>query len=174
MGRICVGEVVKPQGIKGEIKVKPFSDDLDNLSGQDELYLNGKRYGVKAARADKGMIFYALEGVDRNIAEQLRGAKVEVDEECAAELEDGEYYIKDLIGCEVFAGSVSVGKVTDIDSYGAADVYTVIDNSALPDGGKAKVVRFPFLRRIIVSVDIKLKKIVLDAQGFEEVSVYED
>lgn len=168
MEKVCIGEIVKPHGVKGEVKVKPFSDDLNNLTKQKKVFVNGEELAVNGARQSGGMVFYALEGVDRDRAERLKGGQVFIDIGSAAKLGADEYYIKDLLGCEVWADDTPVGRVTDIDGYGSADVYTVKDR------GNDRVVRFPFLQSIIVDIDIAAKKITLDKKGFLQVCVYED
>ena len=101
-----LGQVLKPQGIRGEIKLRPYTDDLERFGALSHVFLkNGKNYEkreVQSARVYKEFAFLKLEGTeDRNAAELLRGKKIYIDRENAAPLEDGACYIADLIGLRI-------------------------------------------------------------------------
>ena len=100
---------------------------------------------------------------DRNAAELLRGKEVEAERDDAPPLDEGTYYIVDLIGCEVSDESGKVyGTLTDVTSL-ASDVYTVSD-------GKEEL-RFPAVRGVVKSVDVQAKKIVLDGEILKQICV---
>ena len=81
-------------------------------------------------------------------------------------LDEGRYFIEDLLGClVVLSNGNKVGTVVDILQYGAADVY-------MCEGEKN--VSFPFLKDLVLAVDIQRQLITLDEKRFEEVCVYED
>ena len=84
----------------------------------------------------------------------------------AVKLEEGRYFIVDIVGCEVFVEDKSIGKVDEVLQNGAADVYVI------KSGDKECMV--PALKKLLVKVDCDAKKIILDKQVFEEVVVYED
>jgi len=164
--RITVGHVLKPQGIRGEIKIKPCLDDGAILLDLQQIYLNGKPMRILGGRADEDAVYLALRGVaDRNAAELLRGAVVEVDRDDLP-LEEGRYFIVDVLGCEVVTttGRV-VGTVKDI-TPAPCDIYTV----STPLGE----FMFPLAPGVLVDVDLKNKKVVVDDARFREVSEYAD
>ncbi|HEY8390446.1 MAG TPA: ribosome maturation factor RimM [Clostridia bacterium] len=164
--RMLIGTVLKTRGLKGEIKVKPFTDDIDNLLKVKNVYIDDINYKVLSSYESGGMVYLNLSKIcSIEDAQVLRGKDIYIDRQDAAPLENGGYYIVDILGCDVYTGQKYIGKVVDIEQYGAADVYTVKGE---------KVVRFPYLRKLVIQIDIENKKIVLDEKVFEEVSIYED
>lgn len=164
--RITVGHVLKPQGIRGEIKIKPCLDDGAMLLDLEQIYLNGKPMRILGGRADAEAVYLALRGVaDRNAAELLRGAVVEADRDDLP-LDEGRYFIVDVLGCEVVttAGRV-IGTVKDI-TPAPCDIYTV----SAPSGE----FMFPLAPGVLVDVDLENKKVVVDDARFREVSEYAD
>jgi 16S rRNA processing protein RimM len=115
-----------------------------------------------------GTVFLTLSGItDRNVAETFRGKFLRVTRENALPLEEGRYFIVDIIDCVVKTDEgVTVGKVTDVFSA-RTDVFTL----ACEDG---RVMRFPFLKDLVCSVDIENKLIIVKDKRLKEVSVYED
>ena len=96
---LVIGEVIKPQGILGEIKVKPYTDDVSRFQSLKEVYVCGETYRVLNARIAQDAVYLSLSGVpDRNAAERLRGKFLEVKRENAAPLAEGRYYIVDVLG----------------------------------------------------------------------------
>ena len=166
MEKILIGAVIKVHGIKGEIKVKPYTQNIDNLLKIKTIYIDDTEYKVMSAKERGGMVYMFLSRIyTMDDAQALRGKDIYIDRQYAAPLAQDEYYIIDVLGSDVFVEDEYIGKVADIDSFGAADVYTVKGD---------KTVRFPFLKRLVKKIDIKNKKIVLNKDVFGEVSVYED
>lgn len=165
--QIVIGEIVKAQGIKGEVKVSLFQNDFAYLSNMKQLYVNFVPYKVRSISLRALFAYIVFEGVDtRNIAETLVGKSVYIEKSDLPALGSDEYYISDIIGSSVFLDSgKSLGKVVDINNFGSADVYTVKGD---------RVVRFPFLKNIIKDVDTATKIIVIYEDKFNEVCVYED
>lgn len=91
MERLTIGEVLKPQGIRGELKIKTFTDFPEDVKAFGTVYIDEKPYKILSFRAGEGGFAYlGLRGVpDRNAAELLRGRKIEGDREDAPELEEG-------------------------------------------------------------------------------------
>ena len=127
MERLVIGEVLKPQGIRGEIKVKTFTESPEAVKEFGVVYIDDKEYKILSFRVGAdGAAYLGLRGVpDRNAAEWLRGKKLEGDRRDAPELEEGQYYIVDIIGlsCETEAGEV-LGVVKSIANL-SSDVYTI-------------------------------------------------
>lgn len=170
MDYITVGEVVKAQGIMGEIKVKPLTDNVERFKKLRVLYADGKPFKVLGLRIDRGFVFLRLQGVDdRNAAEELRGKFLQIDRVNAVDLDESEYFIADLIGCKLCTEDGDVlGEITDIfQNSGVVDVINVRGN----DG---KELRFPFLNRIVCEINIEQKKFTVYRKLLDEVCVYDD
>lgn len=165
--KVVIGRVARPRGIAGEVKIEPLTDDPRRFLSLKNVYVGGVTRKVVKAQVTPAGVFVALEGVgDRNAAETLRGALLEVERKDAVKPE-GRQFIADLIGCEVrLQSGRAVGVLSDILQYGAADVYVV-------KAGK-KTVMFPALKRLFVCEDPESGVIVLDDKAFDEVAVYED
>ena len=165
--RIEIGKVLKAQGIKGEVKLACFVDDAAMLKSVKQVYIGSKTYSVAHFRADGAFCYLLLDGVsDRNSAEALRNWTVYADKESVS-VADGRYFIDDLVGCTVtLDNGTNVGVVKEILQNGAADVFVC-------DGEEGEVL-FPFLKDLVVNVNIASKQITLDGKRFGEVAVYED
>ena len=167
-GFLKVGLITKPQGIKGEVKVNPLTDDLTRFNGLKEVYIDGVKHKVIRARIGAGYVILALSGIpDRNVAETLRGKFLCVDRANAVELEEGRYFIVDVEGCTVLTDvGKKIGVITEITSA-RTDIITVKTDDN-------KVLRFPFLKDLVVSVDVDNKTFTVNEKRFLEVSCYED
>ncbi|MDE7158191.1 MAG: ribosome maturation factor RimM, partial [Clostridiales bacterium] len=161
---LLVGEVLKPQGIRGEIKVKPFTDSAEDYKEFKRIFLDGEEYKILSVRAGAGEVYLALRGVpDRNAAELLRGKKITVPREEAPEPEEGRYYIADLLESEVLTeAGEKIGKLIDI-RQAATDIYTVQSGE--------KEILFPAVKGVIIQIDVENKQITVDKKRFEEVAV---
>lgn len=165
---ITIGQIVRAVGIRGEIKVKPLTDDAERFSALRLVYLENKPYRIAACRFDKDYVILRLQGIDdRNAAEAVKDKFLQIDRINAVPLDEGSYFIADIEGCKLFTDDgTEIGKVTEVNQYGAADVFTVV--------GGGKTVRFPFLKKMIVKVDVESGIIVVNKNIFDGVSVYED
>ena len=163
-----VGLIVKPQGIKGELKVQPLTDDINRFKKLKNVIIDGKNFRVTSAIIAGNAVLLSVFGVsDRDTAESFRGKFISVDRENAVPLEEGRYFIADIIGCTLKTdhGSV-VGEVIDVTSA-RTDIFTV----KCTDG---VIMRFPFLKDAIVCVDVENKLIVLKAKRLSEIACYEN
>lgn len=173
MEYLQIGEIVRPQGIKGEVKLRAMSSDPDRYARLERVYLLVKgeyvAHEVIKGRCAGGFAVLQLRGVkDRNEAETLRGVKVFVDREHAIELHEDENFVADLIGLNaVDTQGHAIGRLTDVLSPNSVcDVY-VFDT---PRGE----MMIPALKRVVAAVDLEGKKIVLDEAVLPEVAVWED
>ena len=91
MGRLIIGEVLKPQGIRGELKVKTFTDFPENVKAFGTVYIEDTPYKILSFRVGTdGAAYIGLRGVpDRNAAELLRGKKIEGEREDAPPVDEG-------------------------------------------------------------------------------------
>lgn len=125
-----VGKLNNTHGIKGELKMQLWCDDIDFLKQFQTLYLDSsgaESVGVISVRRQKDGALIRLEGVDTiEKAEQLKGRLLYCDRN-DAQLDEGANYIADLIGCYVVDVQTEeeYGKVCDVLNYGSCDIYEV-------------------------------------------------
>ena len=155
-GRVALAAIAGAHGIKGELRLKLFSDSVEGLSRHQLLYVGGAQRRLLAVRDSGKTAVARFEGVDdRSAAEALRGALVEVDRSALPPLDEGEYYHADLIGLDAVdhAGN-QIGTVAAVENYGAGDLLEI----GLPDG---KTSLIPFREGIADLVD---GRILLDPE----------
>ncbi len=167
---LLIGTVIKPQGVKGEVKVKPETDDPARFLELTQVYVReGAGYATRAmtcTRVHDGFVYLQFAGAsDRDAAEALRGLVLYIDRAHATALPQDAEFICDLLGCEAFdQEGQRIGKLVDVLQPGANDVY-VLDT---PRGE----LMLPALKRVVLSVDVRAKRMVLDAAALAEVGVY--
>lgn len=154
--KIALAAVAGAHGIKGEVRLKLFSDSVESLSSHETLHVGGAERRLLAIRdSGKGAVA-RFEGIaDRGAAEALRGSLVEVDRSALPPLEDGEYYHVDLIGlAAVDSQGKAVGTVAGVENYGAGDLLDV----ELEDGRRSLI---PFKPGI---ADLDEGKVIVDPE----------
>ncbi len=163
-----VGLIVKPQGVKGEVKVQPLTDDISRFKKLNNVFIDGVSYKVINVKIADGFCILLLSGVtDRDTAEFFRGKYLEVERKNALPLPEGRYFIADIIGCKIiFDDGTPLGEVIDVISA-KTDIFTVKTVSN-------KTVRFPFLKDLTLSINVQEKVIVLQKKRYLEVCCYED
>lgn len=154
--RIALAAVAGAHGIKGELRLKLFSDSAESLSGHAKLYVGGAERRLLSIRDSGKTAVARLEGVeDRSAAEALRGSLVEIDRSALPPLEEGEYYHADLIGLPAVDGEGGlVGVVAAVENYGAGDLLEIERG-----GGKSSLI--PFKEGV---ADLQDGRIVLDPE----------
>ena len=154
--RIALAAVAGAHGVKGELRLKLFSDSVESLSRHQKLYVGGVERRLLSVRDSGKTATARFEGVDdRSAAEALRGSLVEVDRESLPPLEEGEYYHADLIGLPAVDGEGrDVGTVVAVENYGAGDLLEIEDAE-----GKRSLI--PFLDGI---ADIEGDRVLLDPE----------
>jgi 16S rRNA processing protein RimM len=165
--KIEIGAVAKPQGIKGELKIRLFADGFDSVSKVSEVEINSIIYEVENLRYAGGEeAILKVKGVDdRNFAETLRRYEVYASRS-QIKLGKGRYFIADVIGCDLYLDSgKKIGSIKDIVS-GNVDYYYLDTNE-----GEAV---FPLLSDLLISIDIENKKVTVKAKRFTEVVMYEN
>ena len=126
---LLIGEVLKPQGIRGEVKVKPVTCDPERFYDLAQVFFekNGQYepVQVRSARVDRSGAYLLLEGVsDRSEAETLRGQLIYIDREHAVQLPEDAEFICDLIGCHgADDEGRDLGELVDVMQPGGNDVY---------------------------------------------------
>ena len=156
MKRIALAAVAGAHGVKGELRLKLFTDSIDNLKRYGTIFLGGTERKLESVRPVSSGAVARIEGIaDRSAAEALRGSLIEVDRSALPPLEEGEYYHADLIGhpC-IDAQGRELGKVVGVENYGAGDLLEVET-----DGGKRFLI--PFKPAI---ADLEGDRVVLDPE----------
>ena len=126
-GRIALAAVAGAHGIKGEVRLKLFTDSAANLGRHDHLFVAGIDRELETLRGGGGGAVARFSGVnDRSAAEALRGSLVEVERSALPPLEEGEYYHADLVGIAcVDRDGAEVGSVVAVENFGAGDLLEV-------------------------------------------------
>ena len=125
--RIALAAVAGAHGVKGELRLKLFSDGVESLARHSRLYVGGRELALNDIKDGGKTAIARFEGInDRSAAEALRGSLVEVDRNQLPPLEEGEYYHADLVGlpCADEAGN-ALGTVAAIENFGAGDLLEV-------------------------------------------------
>ena len=158
---VAIGRVIKAHGLRGEVRVEQLSNVTGRFEFLDEVTLelkNGEcfHYDVEYTKIKGVYAIFKLNGIDnRDDAELLRGAYVNVSHERVAPLDDNSYYAFDLECMEVFDSSnKKIGFVKRVEHYPANDVI-VIEK-------KDEDIMIPAIREYIIDVNIKAKKLTVN------------
>ncbi len=156
---VVMGRVRAPHGLKGWIKIRPFTQEIEGLLDYPDWWLGGEgkwqQHRVAESAVHGSMVVARLDGfTDRDVAAQLRGRDVAVPRAAMPENREGEFYWNDLLGMQVCKrDAAKLGLVTKILETGAHAVLVV-------QGDKELLV--PFIRDVIVNVDLKARQLVVD------------
>ena len=125
--RVALAAVAGAHGIKGEVRLKLFSDSVDSLARHSRLFVAGRELAVLSVKGGPKTAIARFEGIaDRSAAEALRGSLVEVDRDALPPLEEGEFYHADVIGLPCVDGNGAlVGTVTAVENFGAGDLLEI-------------------------------------------------
>jgi 16S rRNA processing protein RimM len=155
---VLLAIVIGAQGLKGEVRVKAFTQTPDAIALYRSLHdRHGRRFTVTGARATKAgeAVLGIAEVGDRGTAESLRGVELFVDRAALPPTSREEYYHADLIGlrAEDREGR-ALGTVQAIHNYGAGDVIEIVR----PDGD---TVLLPFTRETVPVIEIDKSRIIV-------------
>lgn len=157
---IVIGKIVGSFGIRGELKIYPYTNDANMFLDLKEIYLKDKNDFLKkeitSVRKHKNMILIKFVGIE-NIDEGLSFINKELylQKEDLPELDEGENYIYELKACKVYEENGNyLGVVDDVFSTGAHDVYSIIDDTG-------KELLLPSIPDVILSKNILNKKIIV-------------
>lgn len=155
-----IGQIVNTNGLKGVLKVKPFTDDLKEFESFKSIYIQKKselvEFKIEKVWYVKNMVLLKLQGIDDiDEAEKYRNLYLKVERKALPKLPENSYYITDLIGCDVITeDGEDLGKIDDIFSTGSNDVYVVKDELG-------KQILLPAIKEVIKTVDIPNRKIIV-------------
>jgi 16S rRNA processing protein RimM len=158
--RLCLGVVVGTHGVRGVVKIKPFTEDPRDVGAYGPLTDQSGRhsYELTVHGVHKGQLLAGLSGIDdREAARALKGLRLHVARSALPEVgEEDAFYVADLLGLRVEGvDGTDYGTVTQVDDHGAGDVIEVTDVR-----GKIRV--WPFTREIVPTVDLADGRLTVD------------
>lgn len=154
-----IGKIVNTQGLKGELRVVPTTDDISRFELLDSVYVDKKgaisEFEIESVRYHKQFVLLKFKGVDdMTAAEKLKTCEVKITEDMALPLEENEYYIRDLYSMEVFTDEGErLGVISDIIFTGANDVYVIKNEESQ--------ILIPAIKQCILNVDAESNKMIV-------------
>lgn len=161
MEYIEIGQIVNTNGLKGVVKVNPFTDDISKFEDLKYVYIQLKnelkKVKIEQVRYNKNQVLIKLEGIDSiEEAEKYRNFYLKTEKESQEDLGEDTYYIVDLIGLDVYSDKNEyLGKIEDVFPTGSNDVYVVKDNLG-------KQILIPAIADVVKEVDLKNKKMTIN------------
>jgi 16S rRNA processing protein RimM len=157
--RIRVARIGAAHGIRGEVKLWPFTEDPLAVASYGELETEdgARRFEIEALRPGKDFLVARIAGVsDRDAAEKLTNLELFVPRDRLPEIEEADtYYHADLIGlAAVTADGVTLGTVTAIHNFGAGDIIEITPESGVP-------LMLSFTEAAVPKVDLQAKQILV-------------
>lgn len=155
-----IGQIVNTFGIKGEVKVKPFTDDIKRFDKLKKINIeqknSKKEYEIENIKYHKDMVILKLKGIDQiEQAELLRNSYLKIDRNEEEPLEENTYYIVDLLGLSVYTEEgILLGILDDIYNTGSNDIYVVKDSLG-------RQTLLPAIQDVIKEIDIENQKIIV-------------
>lgn len=160
-----IGQIVNTNGLKGYVKVMPFTDDITRFETLKTVYIVFKgemlEYKIENVRYAKNMVNLKFVGIDDiNDAEKYKGCYLKINRKDAKKLDKNTYFIVDLIGLNVYDENENkIGTLDDIFKTGSNDVYVVKQENG-------KQILLPAISKVIKEINIEQNKIVVDiSQG---------
>ncbi len=166
---LMIGTVLKPQGIRGEVKIKPYAARVEMFSSWKQVWLENSgsftAVPLKVTRIHDGFVYARLaDSTSAGDAEAFRGRDLYIDRAHAAPAENGEVYIADLIGCRAEDEDGNpVGVLTDVLQYGSVDTWVFRTSSG--------TLMAPALLTVFPEVDPAAGRILVCAEKLREVAV---
>lgn len=147
--RICIGKIINTHGIRGELKIDPYTHDLQRFSKIDKLYIgqNNEFFTIEKARNDHRFVYLTLHSYyNINDVLHLKNQLIFISEEERLPLPEDTYYIFDFIGKSVMDESNQViGQVVDIIENPANDILVVLTPSK-------EEILIPFVKEFIKNI----------------------
>ena len=155
-----VGQIVNTFGVRGQLKVKPFTDEMERFEELKTVYIckknEMKKVEIEEVKYHKDMVLLKVKGIDdMTEAEKYKGLFLKIDRKDAKKLPENTYFIADLLGLEVYTDEGELlGKVDDIFPTGANDVYVVKDELG-------KQILLPSIPEVLKEIDLEKEKIIV-------------
>lgn len=155
-----IGQIVNTFGIKGQVKIVPFTDDITRYDKLKEIYVEKKNelklFQIEQVNYKKNMVILKLKGIETvEEAEKLRNCYLKIDRKDAKKLSKDTYFIVDLLGLDVYTDEGKLlGKVDDIYNAGSSDIYVIKDELG-------KQILLPAIKDVLKEVDLENQKIIV-------------
>ena len=155
-----IGQIVNTFGVKGMVKVNPFTDDITRFDKLKKVYICKKasmeEVEIEEVKYHKNMVLLKIKGInDMNQAEKCKGLYLKIHRKDAIKLPKDTYFIADLLGLEVYTDEgVLLGKVDDIYNTGSNDIYVVKDDLG-------KQILLPWTKEVLKEISLEKEKIVV-------------
>ena len=154
-----IGQIVNTQGLKGEVRVYPYTDDINRFDELDYFYIDknlNNKYEVERVRYKGNMVIMKIKGIDSiELAEKLKTKNMYISREQGRELDEGEFFVSDLIGLDVFTvDGEKVGVLKDVLQHAINDVYVV--------SGGEKEYLIPSIEKFVPTIDLEQNKMIID------------
>jgi 16S rRNA processing protein RimM len=158
--RICVGAIAGAFGVKGEVRLKSFTSEPEDIADYAPLETEdgAMEFDVVIERRINNGLAVHLSGIStKEQADALRGVRLFVPRDRLPALPDDEFYHADLIGLPVFdTGGGELGRVKSVLNHGAGDLLEI------HGPGLKTTVLIPFTREAVPTVDLEAGRIVAD------------
>jgi len=154
--RVIIGKVGKPHGVRGEVNVYPLTDFPERFDDLDEVAVGEAALTIERLKWQGGRLVVSFRGVDsRESAAELTGEFLSLPRDKAAPLDEGEYYVFDIVGLKAYDESGNfLGEVREVLTTGANDVYAVAD-------GSGKELLIPALKQVVRKIDLAAGKMIV-------------
>ncbi|WP_315165670.1 ribosome maturation factor RimM [Metaclostridioides mangenotii] len=154
-----IGQIVNTQGLKGEVKIYPLTNDINRFDDLDKFYLDKdlqKEWEVEKVRYKGKMVIMKIKAIDSiEDAERLRNKFICVGRESTRDLDEDEFFIADMIGIDVFTvDGDRVGLLREVLQYSANDVYVI--------EGDGKEYLIPAILKFVPEINMKERKMIID------------
>ena len=159
---IEIAKILKPQGIKGEVKAQPSTNILAVFKSVQNVRIGFKDYQIERLSLRQGFLYIKFKGIDtRNQAEELRNCSIEIDKNLLVEVKGNEFLIDDLIGMVLYSTKGElVGQIVDVVNYGSCDIFIIEHNG--------RQYQAPYVEDVFIKEGDKL---VVDSEKFKEVVI---
>ena len=154
---IEIGKIVNTYGIKGQLKIVPYTDNIKRFEKLKKIYINEKEYLIENVKYIKNIVILKLQGINTiEQAEEYRNLYMYIDRKDAIKLPKDTYFIRDLIGIEVYTNDgEKLGIIDDIFKTGSNDVYFVRNSLG-------KQIVLPAISSVIEKIDLENKKVTVN------------
>lgn len=151
--KTCIGKIINTHGIKGELKIEPYTFDINRFSKLESIYVGEdlEVFYIKKVRTNNFVYLVFKDNENINNVEHLKGRFIYIDDDDRLELSEDQYYVSDLIGKEVYDTSDNyIGILKDVLEYPANDIFLI-------ESDDKKIYQIPAVKEFIKSVDSVIK-----------------
>lgn len=155
MQKLEIGQIVNTFGIHGFVKIKPFTDNISRFDKLKNVYIGSEKYEVEGVKYHKDMVLIKFKGIDKiEQAEEFKNLYLEIDRKDGV-LEEGAYYIVDLLGLNVVTDTgEQLGKLDDIYNTGSNDIYVVKNDLG-------RQILLPAIKEVVKEINLDEKTITV-------------